>query len=94
MKFLSKVKDDIINFRSKIENKIHLKRCEKKNMLKIITRLRYIKNTKIKMKSCKICHLLFEIKLYTMFILKQNSGNLVPLALKISFQFLPFFNST
>lgn len=40
MKFLSKVKDDIINVRSKIENKIHLKRCEKKNMLKIITRLR------------------------------------------------------
>lgn len=39
------------------------------------------------MKSCKICHLLFEIKLYTMIILKQNSGNLVPLALKISFQF-------
>lgn len=94
MKFLSKVKDDIINFRSKIENKIHLKRCEKKNMLKIITRLRQIKNTKIKMKSCKICHLLYEIKLYTMIILKQNSGNLVPLALKISFQFLPFFNST
>lgn len=40
MKFLLKVKDDIINFRSKIENKIYWKRCEKKNMFKIIIRLR------------------------------------------------------
>lgn len=38
------------------------------------------------MKSCKICHLLFEIKLYTM-IIKQNSGNMVPLTPEILLQF-------